>query len=218
MATVNQLVKDFKKSRNTVFFTGSEIEPSINTDNFKSLQNTAHSPGTLLTAQTLASNPELLEKFWKERLTATEGPTEVHKHVAEAANKHEALIITQSIDGRYQQAGALAVLELNGNSQLVCPVNCNNQPCRHTKRPNITLQRENPNPAGYVFAQQALQRADLVITLGTTLAAFPASGLLSDIDAKIWYVHPDTDPKLPGLHVKKLKATPEQIAAALANS
>lgn len=136
---------------------------------------------------------------WFAEETAREGvaPNAAHRYLAglERAGKLKA-VVTQNIDGLHQAAGSKRVLELHGNwTRLEC-TGCGARStiddfdearagrvphcpsCSAVVRPDIVFYGEALDPATLEGAVLAIAGADMLIVGGTSLAVYPAAGLI----------------------------------------
>ena len=136
---------------------------------------------------------------WFAEQTAREGvaPNAAHRFLAglERAGKLKA-VVTQNIDGLHQAAGSKRVLELHGNwTRLEC-TGCGARStiddfdearagrvphcpsCSAVVRPDIVFYGEALDPATLEGAVLAIAGADMLIVGGTSLAVYPAAGLI----------------------------------------
>lgn len=136
---------------------------------------------------------------WFAEETAREGvaPNAAHRFLAglECAGKLKA-VVTQNIDGLHQAAGSKRVLELHGNwTRLEC-TGCGARStiddfdearagrvphcpsCSAVVRPDIVFYGEALDPATLEGAVLAIAGADMLIVGGTSLAVYPAAGLI----------------------------------------
>ena len=136
---------------------------------------------------------------WFAEETAREGvaPNAAHRCLAdlERAGKLKA-VVTQNIDGLHQAAGSKRVLELHGNwTRLEC-TGCGARStiddfdearagrvphcpsCSAVVRPDIVFYGEALDPATLEGAVLAIAGADMLIVGGTSLAVYPAAGLI----------------------------------------
>ena len=136
---------------------------------------------------------------WFAEETAREGvaPNAAHRFLAglERAGKLKA-VVTQNIDGLHQAAGSKRVLELHGNwTRLEC-TGCGARStiddfdearagrvphcpsCSAVVRPDIVFYGEALHPATLEGAVLAIAGADMLIVGGTSLAVYPAAGLI----------------------------------------
>ena len=136
---------------------------------------------------------------WFAEETAREGvaPNAAHRFLAglERAGKLKA-VVTQNIDGLHQAAGSKRVLELHGNwTRLEC-TGCGARStiddfdearagrvphcpsCSAVVRPDIVFYGEALDPATLEGAVLAIAGADMLTVGGTSLAVYPAAGLI----------------------------------------
>ena len=136
---------------------------------------------------------------WFAEETAREGvaPNAAHRFLAglERAGKLKT-VVTQNIDGLHQAAGSKRVLELHGNwTRLKC-TGCGARStiddfdearagrvphcpsCSAVVRPDIVFYGEALDPATLEGAVLAIAGADMLIVGGTSLAVYPAAGLI----------------------------------------
>ncbi len=118
-----------------------------------------------------------------------------HQHVLSCNPKLKA-VVTQNIDGLHQAAGSKRVLELHGNwTRLEC-TGCGARStiddfdearagrvphcpsCSAVVRPDIVFYGEALDPATLEGAVLAIAGADMLIVGGTSLAVYPAAGLI----------------------------------------
>ncbi|MCL2339370.1 MAG: NAD-dependent protein deacylase [Actinomycetia bacterium] len=161
-----------------------------------------YTPEELLSHQIFQSQPELFYDYYRQNLLAPEAqPNAAHWALArlEDAGQLQA-VITQNVDGLHQAAGSQRVIELHGSNwrpyclgcgrrytldYLLDTANC--QPgslvpccsdCGGVVRPDVVLYGEQLDAAVLTAARQAMAAAELLIVGGTSLAVYPAAGLL----------------------------------------
>jgi NAD-dependent deacetylase len=124
-------------------------------------------------------------------------PTPAHHALARWQDSvDEMLVITQNIDGLHQRAGSRAVVELHGNllhtrcttracataarpdadPHAVAPTCAR---CGRPERPDVVLFSEGLDPRQWDIATFAVDRADLLVVVGTSGAVIPASHLVT---------------------------------------
>ena len=121
-------------------------------------------------------------------------PNEAHRKLAEfeRAGKLQA-VVTQNIDGLHQKAGSRKVYELHGSIHRNYCMKCRRFytgeelqktegiplcSCGGTIKPDVVLYEEGLDSGTMRGAIEAIARADLLIVGGTSLAVYPAAGLL----------------------------------------
>ena len=137
-------------------------------------------------------NPELVLAFYNMRRKDVKGahPNAAHTGLAELEKHFDVQIITQNIDDLHERAGSSNVLHLHGeifkmrsewNTELVYPIfddiSLGQLAADGAQlRPNIVWFEE-PVP----LIEEAARRvamADIFVVVGTSLAVYPAAGLI----------------------------------------
>ena len=146
-------------------------------------------------------HPEQFFEFYFDRMIAREAqPNRAHLKLAELeADGTLSAVITQNIDGLHQKAGSKAVYELHGSVLRNYCMGCGRfydldaeiefheqapdgiprcPECGSISKPDVVLYEEGLD--GHVIEQSinAIQRADLLVIAGTSLAVYPAAGLI----------------------------------------
>ena len=159
-------------------------------------QNYGHPPEYLLSRTCFKRRPDLFFRYYRENLVARSAqPNAAHLALAklEGQGKLRA-VITQNIDGLHQAAGSKNVLELHGSNWRQYCMACKAryglddvlaqegipscEKCNGTVRPDVVLYEERLDDNVVNAAINAIAKADLLIVGGTSLAVYPAAGLL----------------------------------------
>jgi len=205
---IEQLAELIKQSKNTVFFGGAGVSTESGIPDFRSesglyaaRQVYGYPPEELLCHHLFQQKPKLFFRYYKENLIAIEAkPNPAHKALAklEETGLLQA-VITQNIDGLHQAAGSKNVLELHGSNWrqycvgcgakyglefILNPAHCRDEvipvcdECREIVRPDVVLYEEGLDDKVVSASVSAISSADLLIVGGTSLAVYPAAGLL----------------------------------------
>ena len=189
------------ESDNIVFFGGAGVSTESGIPDFRSTDGLYHQkfdypPETILSHTFFYQHPEYFFKFYREKMLPLDyQPNEAHKKLAalEQAGKLRA-IVTQNIDGLHQKAGSQEVLELHGsvlrNHCTRCGkfygveriVNSRGIPrctCGGRIKPDVVLYEESLDQKVIEGAVRAIADAEVLIVGGTSLAVYPAAGLLN---------------------------------------
>ncbi|WP_179394192.1 NAD-dependent protein deacylase [Lacticaseibacillus absianus] len=142
-------------------------------------------------------------------------PNVIHTRMAAIANAKGA-IVTQNVDGLHTAAGAKHVVEFHGRldrlycqtcGELVDPATYRRSD-RHAVdggiiRPGIVLYGEPIAPAVVEAAVAAVQSADLLVVVGTSLQVYPFAGLLREARPAATLVAVNREPLTlpPGAHM-----------------
>lgn len=196
-------------SKNTVFFGGAGVSTEsgildFRSENglYKAKNKYGYPPEELLSRTTFTKKTELFFRFYKDILVQDAKPNNAHIALAalEKRGKLQA-VVTQNIDGLHQQAGSLNVIELHGTSHRhYCTMcshqytlayalnedNCENMipkctSCGGIVRPDIVLYEEGLDEDVVNNALNAISGAELIIIGGTSLAVYPAAGLINSL-------------------------------------
>jgi NAD-dependent deacetylase len=188
-------------SDNIVFFGGAGVSTESGIPDFRSVdglynQEWDDPPETIVSHTYYVRKPEKFFKFYREKLLVSGvQPNAAHKKLAEweAQGKLRA-IVTQNIDGLHQAAGSREVLELHGstlrnycercgkfydadfirNSEGVPKCDCGGR-----VKPDVVLYEEGLDGRTLERAIDFIAAADVLIIAGTSLAVYPAAGLVN---------------------------------------
>lgn len=185
---------------NIVFFGGAGVSTESGIPDFRSVDGLYHQkyqfpPEMILSHTFYEKQPEEFYRFYRDKMICKEAlPNEAHKKLAqlEQAGKLKA-VITQNIDGLHQKAGSRNVLELHGSIhrnyctccgkfyELEAVEQAEGIPrcsCGGWIKPDVVLYEESLDYQVMRQASQAITCADVLIIGGTSLAVYPAAGLL----------------------------------------
>lgn len=202
MEEIARFLEWVKKSQNIVFFGGAGVSTESGIPDFRSVdglynQKYDYPPETILSHTFYEKNTEEFYRFYRDKmlcLSAKPNVTHIKLAELEAAGKLKA-VITQNIDGLHQMAGSKKVLELHGsvhrnycqicgrefdasyilNSEQKVPI-CDK--CHGVIKPDVVLYEEGLDMQTMQDAVSCIRNADLLIIGGTSLAVYPAAGLI----------------------------------------
>ncbi len=189
------------ESRRIVFFGGAGVSTESGIPDFRSVdglynQQYDYPPETILSHSFCQARPEEFFRFYRDKMIFPNArPNAAHKKLAEleAAGKLTA-VVTQNIDGLHQAAGSREVLELHGSvhrnycekcGKFYCLqdiLNSTGVPrcvCGGRVKPDVVLYEEPLDQSVMERALRHIQEADLLIVGGTSLAVYPAAGLVN---------------------------------------
>lgn len=153
-----------------------------------------------------ARNPELVLDFYNQRRRQllTVQPNQAHRALVELERNYEVTIITQNVDDLHERAGSTNVIHLHGEllkarstynedsvvdwkTDLNLGELCENG---HQLRPHIVWFGE--MVPMLEVAAEAVEEADTLIIVGTSMQVYPAAGLMQYAreDAHIYFVDP----------------------------
>jgi NAD-dependent deacetylase len=188
-------------SERIVFFGGAGVSTESGIPDFRSVeglysQRWKYPPETILSHTFFQSRPEVFYEFYREKMICLDAePNAAHRALAalERSGRLSA-VITQNIDGLHQAAGSRRVLELHGSVHRNYCVRCHafygvdaivrsqGAPlcaCGGIVKPDVVLYEEALDESVLRESLEALRRADMLIVGGTSLAVYPAAGLIN---------------------------------------
>lgn len=202
MTNTEEFLKIIQETDNIVFFGGAGVSTESGIPDFRSVdglysQKYAYPPETILSHTFYVKKTEEFYRFYRDKmLCLTAEPNDTHLKLAEleAAGKLKA-VITQNIDGLHQKAGSRMVLELHGsihrnycrtcgkefNAEYVLVSDTNIPLCDSCKgqiKPDVVLYEEGLDQQIIEAAVSYIRNADVLIIGGTSLAVYPAAGLI----------------------------------------
>lgn len=199
IAELNEIINKFD---NIVFFGGAGVSTESGIPDFRSVdglynQTYDYPPETILSHTFYMRNRKEFYRFYRDKMLIKDvEPNAAHLKLAEleAAGKLRA-VITQNIDGLHQKAGSKEVLELHGSTlrnyceschafydfDYICdfkgdyPV-C--EKCGSPVKPDVVLYEEGLDETTINKSVRYIHDADVMIIAGTSLAVYPAAGLI----------------------------------------
>ena len=186
---------------NIVFFGGAGVSTESGIPDFRSVdglynQEWDDPPETIVSHTYYERKPEKFFKFYREKLLISGiQPNAAHRKLAEweAQGKLKA-IVTQNIDGLHQAAGSKEVLELHGSTLRNYCEACGKFydadfirgstgvpmcSCGGRVKPDVVLYEEGLDSRILERAIRFIANADVLIIAGTSLAVYPAAGLIN---------------------------------------
>ena len=197
---VPALEKIIAESDRIVFFGGAGMSTESGVPDFRSkdgLYNQCYDdpPETIISHSYFSCYPEKFYQFYREKMIALDAEPNVgHLKLAELeqAGKLKA-VLTQNIDGLHQAAGSKNVLELHGStlrnycekcgkfyaaSDIKNSTGVPRCTCGGRIKPDVVLYEEGLDEKTLYRAVEYIQEADVLIIAGTSLAVYPAAGLV----------------------------------------
>lgn len=149
----------------------------------------------VLSSHFFESHPSLFYSFFRKALRHPEAkPNEGHYFLKTLEEYGlDLTIITQNIDGLHQKAGSQKVIELHGNVDRVITKSGRKYPYQMAvekeeqlsvkgewARPDVTLYGEMLDSEAIANSIKAVEQADVLLVMGTSLTVYPAAGLMYD--------------------------------------
>lgn len=189
------------KSENLVFFGGAGVSTESGIPDFRSVDGLYHQtykypPETMLSHTFYETHTEEFFDFYREKLIVHGAkPNAAHLRLAKLERQGKCrAVVTQNIDGLHQAAGSRTVYELHGSTLRNFCTRCGKfypvsfieeaagvprcTDCGGIVKPDVVLYEEGLDQATIEGAVAAIRAADTLIIGGTSLAVYPAAGLI----------------------------------------
>ena len=205
MAPMEEFIEMLKSHNRIVFFGGAGVSTESDIPDFRGKgglyrQKTElpWSPEEMLSHHFYAEHPVEFFTLYKERegMMLEAEPNRAHTALAELEKMGKlSAVVTQNIDGLHQKAGSKKVIELHGSvlrnicqkcgriydmeefMELCSPVpHCPG--CGCVVKPDVVLYEEMLDRNTIEDAIDEISHADMLIIGGTSLAVYPAAGLI----------------------------------------
>lgn len=201
MDAIENFLEMVKESDNIVFFGGAGVSTESGIPDFRSVdglynQKYDYPPETILSHTFYRRNPEEFYRFYRDKMLCLDAePNITHIRLAqlEQAGKLRG-VVTQNIDGLHQKAGSKNVMELHGSvlrnycercgefmsaEEILHSTGVPKCPCcGGPVKPDVVLYEEGLNQRTLEDAIACIRNADVLIVGGTSLAVYPAAGLI----------------------------------------
>lgn len=200
MDKTKQLKEMLANSTNVVFFGGAGVSTESGIPDFRSVdglynQEYDYPPETILSHTFFMKDPKEFYRFFQNKMLCLDAkPNAAHRKLAqwEEEGKLKA-VVTQNIDGLHQMAGSKEVLELHGSVHRNYCMNCGKPyearymleakgiptcECGGIIKPDVVLYEEGLDNQIMSRAIAHIAKADVLIVGGTSLAVYPAAGLI----------------------------------------
>lgn len=184
--------------RNIVILTGAGVSAESGVATFRGPDGLweGHRVEDVATPEAFVRDPALVHSFYDARRSKLESiePNAAHKALARLDSEWpgELLLVTQNVDDLHERAGSMRLVHMHGELKkgwclacgerhswpgpmgegAQCP-SCNGQGC---VRPDIVWFGEIPYEMERI--DEALQRCDLFVSIGTSGAVYPAAGFV----------------------------------------
>ncbi len=198
---VKKLQEIISGSDNIVFFGGAGVSTESGIPDFRSVDGLYHQkydfpPETILSHTFFVRNTKEFYRFYRDKMLCLDvQPNAAHKKLAELEEKGKLkAVVTQNIDGLHQAAGSRRVLELHGSVHRNYCQKCKKAydarymleyqgevplcTCGGVIKPDVVLYEEGLDQQTIQDSIYYISHADVMIIAGTSLAVYPAAGLI----------------------------------------
>lgn len=198
-----------KTKKKAVVFTGAGMSADSGVSTFRDADGLweNHRIEDVCTPEAWQRDPQGVLDFYNARRAQLDEvePNAGHRAVAELEKYFDhVVVVTQNVDDLHERAGSSNVIHLHGELRKA----------RSARNPNVIVPAPGPTRLGdkgpdgaqlrphivffgeavpeYERALQVVRDADLFLVIGTSLAVYPAAGLLYQIrpDVPVWLVDP----------------------------
>ncbi len=184
-------------------------------------------------------NPELVLRFYNERRKQLENikPNNAHLAIAKLDDFFDVQVITQNVDDLHEKAGSKNIMHIHGelkkiqssiDENIVYDIGYKDLnigdlcPKGSQLRPNVVWFGE-PVPL-IMEAAQICNKADIFIIVGSSLAVYPAAGLINSVPPQVkkYLIDPAAEPLLGVENLTIIKenagiATPKIVDSIIQN-
>ena len=198
---VRKLKEIVDNTDNLVFFGGAGVSTESGIPDFRStdgLYNMKYKypPETIVSHTFFVRRTEEFFEFYKDKMMVLDAkPNKAHYKLAQWEKEGKCrAVVTQNIDGLHQMAGSKNVLELHGSIHRNYCTKCGKffdasyvknsegvpycDACGGLVKPDVVLYEESLDSKTISDAVYAISHADVLIIGGTSLAAYPAAGMI----------------------------------------
>ena len=209
--------------RNIVVLTGAGISAESGLSTFRDSDGLweKHPVSRVATHEAWETDPEYVNEFYNmlRAKLVTALPNDGHKLVAELEKDNNVTVITQNVDNLHEMAGSTRVIHLHGELMKVCSSRDVDNPhfIRTLTPPDINVYPGEKAGDGSLLrpyivffgeavpnisvAAEEVNKADVLIIIGTSLNVYPAAGLVQYVRAGVPIYLIDPKPAMiSGIH------------------
>lgn len=199
---IKQFMEWANASYRIVFFGGAGVSTESGIPDFRSVdglynQKYDYPPEQILSHTFFVKKTEEFYRFYKDKMLCLDAEPNVTHRVLAKWEKEGFLsaVVTQNIDGLHQKAGSQIVWELHGTVHKNYCTECGKKftaedilhsegvphcdVCGGLIKPDVVLYEEGLNEYVTSSAIKAIHEADMLIIAGTSLAVYPAAGMVN---------------------------------------
>lgn len=202
MDKIESLKEMIQNAKKIVVFTGAGISVASGIPDFRSSNGIynekngfSYPPEQIISHSFFKSNPDIFFDFYKSKMIFPNAkPNPAHIFFAKLESKKDVTVVTQNIDDLHQKAGSTKVFQLHGSVLDNYCVKCHKnydleyvlsqdgvpicEADGEIVRPGIVLYEENLKNDVISNSINAIEQADLMIVIGTSLIVYPAAGFI----------------------------------------
>ncbi|MFD3446651.1 NAD-dependent deacetylase [Microbacteriaceae bacterium 4G12] len=212
MNDLHVLAQWMEEAQHTVVLTGAGMSTESGVPDFRSQQGlwTKYDPFTVSHIRTLESDYDAFHEFYSFRMKEMEKvkPNDGHHILARWQQRGKIkFLATQNIESLHQQAGSTDVAQLHGGLETIHCQSCNASAskqaffekqscvvCGGKLRPDIVLFGETLPEAVWTRTFEEVERADLLMVIGTSLQVSPVNQLPQMSTGKVVIINLEPTP------------------------
>lgn len=207
MSSIEELKEAIDECNYIVFFGGAGVSTESGIPDFRSVdglynQKYKYPPETIVSHTFFVKKPDEFYEFYKNKMICLDAkPNAAHIKLADLEEQGKLkAVVTQNIDGLHQMAGSKEVLELHGSVHRNYCQKCGKffdvnyilnskgipccDECGGTVKPDVVLYEEGLDQDVISRTINHISKADMLIIGGTSLAVYPAAGLIDYFNGK----------------------------------
>ena len=196
---INTLQNRLEEAGRIVFLTGAGISTESGIPDFRSADGLYSDPANinLFNISAFMADPRPFYRFSARFLKVLENalPNRAHLAIARLQGSHDVTVVTQNIDDLHQRAGSRTVWSVHGTLAFSRCVKCGHRlatselysiirqgevpyhDCGGFYKPEVTFFGESLPQTDWLNSQKAIEEADLLCVVGSSLVVYPAAAL-----------------------------------------
>lgn len=217
--------------KNLVFLTGAGISAESGIKTFRDADGLweGHHITEVASFEGFQNNPEIVLDFYNKRRKQLQEiePNQAHFVITDLQKDFNVTVITQNVDDLHERAGSKKIIHLHG--ELLKARSVENDLLIYNWKDDIlvgTTNRENHQLRPHIVwfgeavpeienAIKVIEKADIVVIIGTSLQVYPAAGLIDyALNAKHFF-YIDQNPAETGYFNKPIKVIVKKASTGM---
>ena len=217
--------------KNLVFLTGAGISAESGIKTFRDADGLweGHDIMEVASFEGFEKNPALVLDFYNKRRKQLHEvhPNKAHEIIANLQKSFNVTVVTQNVDDLHERAGTEKIIHLHGellkarsvvNERLIYDWKTDifegtTNDKNHQLRPHIVWFGE--AVPEIENAVKIIEKADIVVIVGTSLQVYPAAGLIDYADKAQHFFYIDLKPAETSYFRKKIKVIPKKASEGM---
>lgn len=217
--------------KNLVFLTGAGISAESGIKTFRDADGLweGHDIMEVASFEGFEKNPALVLDFYNKRRKQLHEvhPNKAHEIIANLQKSFNVTVVTQNVDDLHERAGTEKIIHLHGellkarsvvNERLIYDWKTDifegtTNDKNHQLRPHIVWFGE--AVPEIENAVKIIEKADIVVIVGTSLQVYPAVGLIDYADKAQHFFYIDLKPAETSYFRKKIKVIPKKASEGM---